>query len=498
MLGRLEKITSYSHPFPGTGTIVNQVLFEYNESGLPSAEYQSHSGAADVVSTPKVQYAYDDTAESGELVKGLRPTQLIYPNGRIVRYEYAQNSSSSGTGDDPDDLLNRIKFIADDDEGAVGTHLAEYTRLGLNSIVQVDYTEPGIRYDLAHGSGDDPYAGLDGFGRVVDLLWHNYNTSEDVVRIKHGYDRAGNRLYRQDPVAASYGVDMDEAYTYDGLYQLKTFTRGALNAQKTAIAAPTFRQAWDFDTTGNWTGFHEDTDGDGHWDLDQTRTHNPANEITAIDASIGDTWISPTHDRNGNMLRIRQPNDPTNQFTLKYDAWNRLVKVSDSESVIAEYQYDARNFRVLKHLHVDPDELPTSYSPLPTPQTRHFYYNANWQCLQDAAEEDAGLSPHADREFVWGVRYIDDAILRNRDISNPAETTLDERLYAMQDAHWTVLALVDRNGYVEERYRCGSFGAASVLGPSFRGRSSSGLDWKTPVVHYEELDRQWHGRVAGV
>ena len=109
-----------------------------------------------MVSTPKVQYAYDDTAQSGELVKGLRPTQLIYPNGRIVRYEYSEASSSSGTGDDPDDALNRIKFIADDDEGAVGTHVAEYTRLGLDSIVQVDYTEPGIRYDLAHGSGDDP------------------------------------------------------------------------------------------------------------------------------------------------------------------------------------------------------------------------------------------------------------------------------------------------------------------------------------------------------
>ena len=382
-----------------------------------------------MVSTPKVQYAYDETLDADELVKGLRPTQLIYPNGRIVRYEYAQNSSSSGTGDDPDDLLNRIKFIADDDEGAVGTHLAEYTRLGLNSIVQVDYTEPAIRYDLAHGSGEDPYDGLDRFGRVVDLLWHNYNTAEDVVRIKHGYDRAGNRLYREDPVAASHGVDMDEAYTYDGLYQLKTFTRGALNAQKTAIAAPTFRQAWDFDTTGNWTGFHEDTDGDGHWDLDQTRTHNPANEITAIDASVGDVWISPTHDRNGNMLRIPQPNDPTKQFTLKYDAWNRLVRVSDADTVIAEYAYDARNFRVLKR--VCQSETPTD--------TRHFYYNEGWQCL----EERIGTSTSPDRHFIWGLRYIDDLIVRDRQTTTPLDTTFNERLlYAgtrtsMSRACWT-------------------------------------------------------------
>jgi len=47
-----------------------------------------------------------------------------------------------------------------------------------------------------HGSGDDPYGGLDRFDRVVDLLWRDYGSSTDAVRIKHGYDRAGNRLWR--------------------------------------------------------------------------------------------------------------------------------------------------------------------------------------------------------------------------------------------------------------------------------------------------------------
>ena len=427
-----------------------------------------------MVSTPKVQYAYDETLDGDELVKGLRPTQLIYPNGRIVRYEYAESGSSSGSGDDPDDLLNRIKFIADDDEGAVGTHLAEYTRLGLDAIVQVDYTEPQIRYDLAHGSGDDPYDGLDRFGRVVDLLWRNYNTSEDVVRIRHGYDRAGNRLYREDPVAAAHGVDMDEAYTYDGLYQLKTFVRGALNAQKTAIAAPTFRQSWDFDTTGNWSQFHEDQDGDGHWDLDQTRTHNPANEITSIDATIGDIWVSPTHDRNGNMLRIPQPADRSKQFTLKWDAWNRLVKVSDAESVVAEYEYDGRNFRVVTRLHVDPDQLPT-------PHTRHFYYNNDWQCLEERLDQNAGVSCNADRHFLWGVRYIDDLILRDRDTSNPGEGVLEERLYATQDASWNVVGMVNSEAQIRERFSYSAYGSVNVLTASYWSRHESTCGWE---YHY--------------
>ena len=42
-----------------------------------------------------------------------------------------------------------------------------------------------------------------------------------------------------------------------------------------------------------------------------------------------------------------------------------------------------------------------------------------------------------DRQFVWGLRYIDDCVLRDR--SNGG--TLNERLYAMQDANWNVVAI---------------------------------------------------------
>ena len=93
--------------------------------------------------------------------------------------------------------------------------------------MQVNYPEPQIRYDLATGTGDDPYSGLDRFDRVVDLLWRNYGTSTDAVRIQHGYDRAGNRLWREDPVAAANSVNLDELYVYDGMYQLVHRDRGA-------------------------------------------------------------------------------------------------------------------------------------------------------------------------------------------------------------------------------------------------------------------------------
>ena len=89
--------------------------------------------------------------------------------------------------------------------------------------------------------------------------------------------------------------------------------------------------------TGNWSGYIQKTSG--NTDLNQSRTHNKVNEITDITETVGDMWITPTHDRNGNMLRIMKPANPEEYYSCQYDAWNRLVKVSDGEDTVAEYEY---------------------------------------------------------------------------------------------------------------------------------------------------------------
>jgi len=120
-------------------------------------------------------------------------------------------------------------------------------------IVKVDYPEPDLRFNLDHGTAGE-YDGLDRFGRVVDLLWRDYGSSSDAVRIQHGYDRASNRLYREDPVADANNVDLDEYYTYDEMYQLVNLDRGDLNANKDGITGtPDSEEEWTFDATGNWS-----------------------------------------------------------------------------------------------------------------------------------------------------------------------------------------------------------------------------------------------------
>ena len=449
---------------------------------------QEHGAAVNTDTSPNVQYDYDETVDAaGELTAGLRPSSVTYPNGRVLRYEYT-------SGDD--DNLARISYLADDSGGAVGTHLAEYTRLGLDQVVKVDYTEPDLRFDLAHGAGAGLFAGLDKFGRVVDLRW-NDNVPNPVVRINHTYDRMSNRLCREDVVASDNNKNLDEFYTYDGVNQLKTFQRGNLNASPpTGVTDKNFAQRWCFDATGNWVDFDQDDDGDNTWDLQQTRTHNTANEITALTAG----WSTPAHDRAGNMTTIPQPNSPSESYTLTFDAWNRLVRVEDGEHLLAEYEYDGLHRRTLKRVWPTPGEGPSgadssssssSSSGGDTYETTHFYYSNQWQVLEERVDD----STDAERQYIWGLRYIDDLILRDRDTESGGDlgftgSALDERLYALQDANWNVGALTDTSGNVVERYVYDPYGNVTIYNADWSSTRSTSNYANTTLYTGRELDAE--------
>jgi RHS repeat-associated protein len=144
------------------------------------------------------------------------------------------------------------------------------------------------------------------------------------------------------------------------------------------------------------------------------------------------------------------PASPATGWTLTYDAWNRLVKVANGQTTIAEYQYDGQNFRTVK----------LTYTSGQLSETRHFYYNDGWQCLEErATTQNPAPSPETltpTCQYVWGDRYVDDLVLRDRD--SDANGTLDERLYAMQDPNWNVIAIADTGGDVQRRFSYQAYG----------------------------------------
>ena len=102
-------------------------------------------------------------------------------------------------------------------------------------------------------------------------------------------------------------------------------------------------------------------------------------------------------------------------------------------STVATYAYDGLSRRATKTVEGE---------------TRHFFYTPQWQIV----EERVGGSGGADRQFVWGLRGLDDLVLRDCGT---------QRLYAMHD-YFNCTAIVSTSGVVQERYGYNGFGQVRV------------------------------------
>jgi hypothetical protein len=130
----VETIASVDNAAVGSGSIVNEVELAYNDFAQLTTSWQSHSGAVNTSTTPKVQYAYANGSANT-----VRPTSLTYPDGRVLTYNY-------GSGGGIDDAASRVNKYVDSDMGS--TELAQYAGgpAGIGRVAQ--------RQDEAHSAPD--------------------------------------------------------------------------------------------------------------------------------------------------------------------------------------------------------------------------------------------------------------------------------------------------------------------------------------------------------
>jgi RHS repeat-associated protein len=251
----------------------------------------------------------------------------------------------------------------------------------------------------------------------VNHSWVKNNNP--LVHIIHGYDYSGNRTKRYDAVHAANS----ELYTYDQLGQIKSLDRGELNAAQTSVANVVHSESWNFDKTGNWVQYTKNS-------TVENRTHNAANELQGI----------ATHDANGNMVLMPS-------LKGKYDAWNRLVEVKDSnDNLIASYEYNGLNQRIKK--------------TVGSTVTKSFF-NENWQELESVTNSQV-------TSYIWGLCYIDDLVLREKS---------EERLYSLADSNWNVISICNESGTIQERYTYDVFGKRNVYDVNFSAKTASDFNW---------------------
>lgn len=93
------------------------------------------------------------------------------------------------------------------------------------------------------------------------------------------------------------------------------------------------------------------------------------------------------------MTNIPQPGDLTNSYSATYDAWNRLVKLTDGANTVQENEYDVRHFRTIRK----------DYSSGILAETRYFYYTSDWRSI----EERTGTSVNPESQHIWDLSYIE-------------------------------------------------------------------------------------------
>ncbi|MFL5330238.1 MAG: RHS repeat-associated core domain-containing protein [Gemmataceae bacterium] len=424
------------------GSEVNQVVRLYDAFGQISAEYQKTNGAVDEYS-PVVQYTYGTGTQSSLLLA------MTYPNGYEVDYTY--------------DGVGRLSEVSSADVNE------SYDYLGLGTVVRRggDVVNQLLYDGSTTGDAGDQYAGLDRFGRVVDLTWTADSTRVD--HFKYGYDRNGNRLYRTnelnhdfDELYHASGVTTD-AGRYDSLNQLTAFERGPLSNSNASgegsddlldtVSAPSRSQAWTVDGLGNFGTVTTDSTA-------ESRTHDLQNKLTAVGSN------SLSYDDMGNMTQDDQ------SITYTYDGWNRMIGVG---SDIGRYAYDALGRRVKEGDH-----------------NHWLYYSKNWQVLEEVADDAVT------HQYVWSPVYVDALVARldyggisesssmmvGRDTftSTSSSWGVVQVLYALQDANFNVTALVDGSGDVVERFVYDPYGRFDVLANDWSAKSG-GSDYGWLYLH---------------
>jgi RHS repeat-associated protein len=441
---------------------VNQVQDTYNGLGQLTNEYQEQAGAVNVATSPQVRYAYTEMA-GGQ--NNSRPTSMTYPSGRVIDFVYAPGL---------DERISRLTELADDNAGSPGTVLEGYKYLGLSTIVERDHPEPGLNLTYIYQPGQtatitdggDKYTGLDRFGRVVDLNWFWSSLPGIGERFQYAYDRDGNTLYQKD-LANAFQSELyypnsmppgDRNMGYDPLGRMTAFARGVLSLTNDSIPNPSRTQEWGLDALGNWSSIA--TNGAAI-----NRTFDAQNKTTGVAPGT-----APTYDPNGNTT-----SDSGQSYA--FDPWNRLVSASTVAGVVASYAYDALGRRVIE-----------SYPGSAT--TNHLYYSPQWQVIEE--RKNGTAVSNLSQQYVWSLAYVDAIVLRDS-FSDGFRT---QRLYALQNANFDTMGVVDQRGAMQERFEYDPYGSVTYLYPNWvpRNPNESVVGWRY-LYQGGRLDSQtgWFG-----
>ena len=141
-------------------------------------------------------------------------------------------------------------------------------------------------------------------------------------------------------------------------------------------------------------------------------------------------------------------------YTAIYDAWNRLVSLSNGSSGVATYSYDGLNRRTIKGVYIGGT----------LDHNEHAYYNETWQVLEVRKEVGGTINPNPLDQYVWHPLYIDAPVLHDYDSAVSGSPT---RYFYTVDANYNVTSCTGSTGTPLERYYYSPYGNVLFLTGTF-------------------------------
>jgi len=298
-----------------------------------------------------------------------------------------------------------------------------------SSTTLVDYDYVGSRVAKRdYGVPDIDYQPTyDNLGRLTEM---DYGAS--IVNFDYTYVDDENNIYRK--TFDHRTGDPYNQYSYDALDRLESIYYHDYDYEY-----------FNMDALGNRTGSQTLRDGTVSFTVDSS-----TNRYTGIGGN------NIYHDDAGNMILDKD------SYVYYYDYENRIVKIKDQfNNDVAEMDYDAlgRRIRVIDKS-ANPDV------------TTLYYYNPQWQVL---AEYNG--SNQLQRYFIYG-NYIDEPLIMHRESDS-------EDYYYAHDHLYSVVALLEADGDVTERYEYDAYGKATIY--TDHGGDNDWFDGDETTAAYSDI-----------
>jgi len=433
--GMVSTVTQYDNATPGSGSVVDEVKYSYDDWGnMVQFEQDRDSAVSGGGNQYSIGYSYAKNSPSNGITM-LRRSTMTLPDGSTLTYEYG---SANSIADDQ-------SRVADIKLGS--TIVASYSYLGDSQLVGTNLPEPNVSYNLYGPSSADDYARMDRFGRTISSRWDNTGGSDTpFYRVELAYDRNSNITLAEDKIQHNGGANetFSAQYSMDNLNRLIRAEEG--NWSGSVINNRTRDEQWTLSPTGNFSRRKIDLNGDGSFsgtgEIDDTSTFNKANEwLTRDTDSNGSTNYTLAHNAVGQLI------DDGKDYKYKYDGFGRLREVrNQANNLVAEYRYNGLGYRIGWHYDANASGTVDGSDPW-----YYFAYDERWRPVatyrgSDASPKEQFVFHAAGNSGVGGASYIDSVVLRDKDTNtawtSAADGVLEDRIYYCQNWRNDVSVLV--------------------------------------------------------